>query len=297
MKNKYKLKINTGVMEFYTGYDEKGRSSLFLKFNKEPKVNIVSKTLETNIGKRKDGLWALQISLKNELYIGVFKVLIQDLIDETYLETEQEKAEYKLIERYNQWQKLFDNKLEKKMSLLESQGLLGELFFISEYLIPKYGVEKTIKSWIGPNGANRDFEIEDVWYEIKTKSRNKDTIRVSNEFQLDTEHNGFLVVVDVEKSSEVFLESLSISKLVSKINKLIYNTEIISLFEYRLALLGYIKGSEENFFVIKKYKIYMVDSNFPRIKKEDDDNCILTIKYDLIVSKLEKFKVEDYIYG
>lgn len=65
------------------------------------------------------------------------------------------------------------------LSASEIKGLLGELFFLQTYLAPMYGIEKAAISWTGPRLLPQDFIIDDIWYEVKTISSSRDSVKIS----------------------------------------------------------------------------------------------------------------------
>lgn len=104
---------------------------------------------------------------------------------------------------------MFQNISTKELSEEKEQGIYGELYFLYKYMIPKYGVEKSILSWAGPHKFNKDFSIDETWYEIKTSSVNANTIEIRSINQLDSDVDGFLTVVKVEKMSMEYRGELS----------------------------------------------------------------------------------------
>lgn len=45
-------------------------------------------------------------------------------------------------------------------------------------MIPTYGVEKSVLSWIGPREAAQDFVVDDTWYEIKTIASSSEVVTI-----------------------------------------------------------------------------------------------------------------------
>ena len=97
------------------------------------------------------------------------------------------------------------------MSDTEIVGLLGELLFMDDHMIPQYGVATALASWMGPEKTHKDFSTENMWYEIKTINSGKTTVRISSLEQLDGDIEGQLVVYDLEKMSPSFNSEFSIN--------------------------------------------------------------------------------------
>lgn len=295
--NKYKRDSRADILDIYFGKDSGERSSLLIILKKKPFILIKSKFLSTEIGLREDNNWAFQVSLTDEKYIGVFKILVSDLINTIENVVHQEAAEKKIINRYNEWQKLFDDRADAELTFFQIQGLVGELYFLKYELFKMYGVNEAIRGWIGPNGANKDFVFEDEWYEVKTKSINKDYVHISNNMQLESNVPGLLVVISCQRTSELSNSAYSLMKLHRSIIEEICNDELLEKYFEKLAHLHFIPDDsyEEPLFDIVKPKYYCVDSQFPKVKKEEDDKAIFNIRYDLYLPVLEKYTVEDIV--
>ena len=293
--NKYKRDSRADILDIYFGKDSKERSSLLIILKKKPSILIKSKFLSTEIGLREDNNWAFQVSLTDEQYIGVFKILVSDLINTIENIVHQEIAEKKIINRYNEWQKLFDDRAKTELTFVQIQGLVGELYFLKHELFKMYGVNEPIRGWIGPIGANKDFVFENEWYEVKTKSINKDYVHISNNMQLESSEPGLLIVVSCQKTSELSNSAYSLMRLHRSIIEEICSDELLEIYLEKLAHLHFIPDEfyEEPLFDIAKPKYYCVDSQFPKVKKEKDDKAIFNIKYDLYLPMLEKYIVED----
>lgn len=295
MTNKYTRISNDSSLAMYEGYDNEGRLSLLVKLSNKQRFNSQTKFLETTVGLREDGIWALTISLLDEMLAPVFYKLINDLVDAVDKVKSESLAQKKLILRYNEWQRLFEE--ESKISLDYSTivGLLGELVFIKDFMISKYGIENSIKSWTGPIGADKDFFIEDNWYEVKTKSLNKKNIHISTETQLKTNKKGYLAVINYEKASEKAEKSVNIVSVYKDLIRLISDNEDVKLLNSKLAKVGFAPKEEyqEYSFIIHEIDIYNVTESFPNIDTNEIHPAITNIKYDLYLPEIQSFRIKD----
>ncbi len=71
------------------------------------------------------------------------------------------------------------------------------------------------------------------------------------------------------------------------------------MFERKLNLLGYVdkKAYEDIYFVIMNRQIYRVDDSFPKIVTNNVPPQISDVSYDLSISGIDSWKVEDFEYG
>lgn len=294
--NRYKRIKGTEVLAVYYGENEEFQPSIYIKLKNKPKLDINSKLLKTNIFLRKDRHWAMEISLLSNKYIGVFKVLADDLINTVVNASAQQIAEKKLVHRYNEWQNLFDDRTSEQLSFNKIQGLIGELYFINKKMISAYGVEKTIRSWIGPIGANQDFQLEDIWYEIKTKSVNKEKIYVSNQNQFLSNNSGFLVVVNIEKASDLNEKSVNLIQLYKNIIEQLNDKILQEEFDKKLAYIGFLPNevySNYNFY-INSLDYYKIDETFPRLEStNNNNNPFINVKYELYLPNISEYKYKE----
>lgn len=289
--NQFIRNSESDIIDIYSGLDDLQRPAILIKLKNKPNVVIKTQVLETNINLRKDNMWALLISLTNNKLIGVFEKLSIDLISSISNEKNQIIAERKLIQRYNEWQCLFEEEANKKLDFKEVQGLLGELYFINNILIPKQGVTKAISSWIGPIGGNKDFQLENTWFEIKTKSVNKNTIHISNKNQLFSEQLGYLTIVDCEKTSSELYNSINLITLYENICNQIKDENTLIDFMKKLASLNFIPSEyyQQFNFIIQGITFYEINDSFPQISISSLENAICNLRYDLSLPALTKY--------
>lgn len=293
--NKYKRVAGTEVLAVYYGENEEFQPSIYIKLKNKPKLNIKSKLLNTNVFLRKDKFWVMEISLLSNKYIGVFKVLAEDLISTVLNENIQQIAEKSLVIRYNEWQNLFDDRTSEELSFNKIQGLIGELYFLDKKLINIYGAENAVKSWIGPLGANQDFRLEDIWYEVKTKSVNKEKIYISNQNQFDSNISGFLVVVNTEKTSYLTEDSVNLIELYESIIKQLKSKNLQEEFKKKLAYLGFVPNdlyTNYNFY-INSIVYYSIDETFPRLESSNTINPFINVKYELYLPSIKDYKYKE----
>ena len=46
-------------------------------------------------------------------------------------------------------------------------GLIGELLFLRDEMIPTKGLDAALESWMGPEKTHKDFSYDNDWYEVK----------------------------------------------------------------------------------------------------------------------------------
>ncbi|URN92705.1 MAG: PD-(D/E)XK motif protein [Candidatus Pristimantibacillus lignocellulolyticus] len=291
-ENKYKRIPKTENFGIYLGLDNEGRTSIFVKLSKKPNFNISSKYLIYYYNKRQDGLWALTVSIAEQRYLGVFNKLVFDLVDTVSNSNITIVAERMFIQRFVEWQTLFEQGITSSLDFSKLVGLAGELYFISTFMINKYGVNDSINSWCGPLGANKDFNVHNTWFEVKTKSLHKDTIHINNMSQLVSNSTGYLTVVSYEKSSLANSKSTNILELYQKISSLIATKSLQAEFDRKLANLDFVPDEKYKEINLEFHEIvfYEVNGTFPQITNIEFGEVITNIEYDLFLPGLIQYK-------
>ena len=170
-------------------------------------------------------------------------------------------------------------------------GLIGELLFLKDFVFPKYGQTNGLNGWSGPEPTHKDFSFGNEWYETKAISSFKNSVIISSLEQLDSEYEGKLIVYKLQKMSPSF-DGVSLNKLVSEVLGILSLDTDKDLFANKLQQAGYVFNEHYDDFVYEVSSIdkYIVNEDFPKIKKESIMNGIGSIKYEILLGYIEKFK-------
>lgn len=294
-ENRYKRLPNTNQFGIYYGIDDEGRKSLFVKLRRKPNLSHPGKYLIFASNRRTDDLWAFTVSIDDSKYEGVFKKLIYDLVDTVQSTSNSIVAERLFLQRFDEWKSLFNQRIEKKLDFAKTVGLAGELYFIQKFLIQKFGIISSIKGWSGPIGADKDFQIGQEWFEVKTKSLNKLTVHINSHTQLISQRNGFLVVIPYEKSSISNIHSMNLLDLYKNISDQIVDVDLQKEFDTKLANMDFVPHEEYREINLEFHNIefYEVDKEFPKVSVSGNSNAIVGVEYDIFLPELQKFKIEE----
>ena len=161
-------------------------------------------------------------------------------------------------------------------------------------MIPRYGAELAIPSWSGVDGMNKDFSVNEQWFEVKTVSVNATTVKISSLAQLSSDKAGALIVVRYEQMSDSYDDpECSVYKLFRAIMKTIADEDVRAAFMMKLIAFGFDVSGEGygHRYRIVDLTMYRVDDKFPRIKESDVKyKEIDKVMYSLIINSLENFK-------
>jgi hypothetical protein len=225
----------------------------------------------------------LAIILLEEELRDIFIVFIEDIINSLLDINNSEIALNIISKRINYWKKLFGKFSTNLLTPQQQRGLFGELYFLNKVLIEN-NYKQIINAWKAPNGTNQDFYTTAKAIEVKTSISNSQTIKISNEYQLDTSGLEKLFIVFYK-----LYEFPSGTTLISLINdiRLLLNGDIdlLNNFNVKLINLGIYSELEEEYneigYRIRDEKYYKVTSEFPKITALMVDESISKISYGI----------------
>ncbi len=279
-------------MNIYIGYNEKGNQSLAIISTKCNVDYESTKLINVELKVRNDGDYVLSFNLLDDSFSDIFYQFVSDIIDKSYNLKDYSPIAF-VIERWKKWINMFKNPRNVFLSENEVRGLLGELIYLEKYMFNKYGIDKSLESWIGSSLSHKDFEINDTWYELKTIRENALTVTISSMEQLDSNEKGELVLVKLEPSNESINEPIKLNDYIQRIESYFLNDHQLNVFKEKLDERKYFYTLEYDKYVysIKSIDHYEVNEEFPRFKVSDLPNSIARVSYDLYIKEIENFKI------
>lgn len=226
-----------------------------------------------------------------------FELICLDIIVNSLNENTQLKIILAFINNIRAWQEL----LKEKRSELSDGGLKGlfaELYFLSEILFPKFGINKSLNCW-KPNNETHDFVLEKLTIEVKATSTSPPkSVKINSLKQLDETmtKNLYLYLLQLGEN-----KGESVPEIIEKIKKIIKekNPEDLYLFERKIFSEKYNEEFREKYLKRKFFKnnehIYLIEKNFPRIREKDivdlQRTGILKVNYEISLAACEIYKV------
>lgn len=253
-------------IEFHLGYDNGQRC--FIVMNSGKVDDIVSSKAITAKNVITGNTKSLLFLLRYESLEDIFSNLCWDLI--TY--TKQSDNPIKdLIDRFNNWQKLLQKLPNGLMSANAQKGLIGELLYL-EYLIDQNGVKHAFESWVGPDGSDQDFLLDDSWTEVKTTTISSDSINISSLEQLDRDDFGRLVVYFMDKVDSPNKSTITLGDIFERVFAKLTDSQYIDSLICKTSKVGFdIKNIEKYktiHFKLVGSSCYAVRDEFPRLTKK-----------------------------
>lgn len=276
-------------IELYLGKNEKG--FLTLRFNGDFKaVKVTSSGLIEIKQIKLENYNSILFSFTTNENKSLFYSFCDDVISKT-LNSDNENAYQVIVNRYNQWRKMFFPG-SKILSELEVIGLIGELLYLKDYAFKDKGYTNGLNGWSGPEPTHKDFSFDNDWIEIKTINSAKNSVHISSIEQLDSNTDGKLVVYQIEKMSPNF-NGIKLNSLIVDIFDLLpYDTDK-DLFAEKLKQVGYSANDMYDQYVYNFIRLdtYLVGNDFPRIKAEELPLGVSKVNYEIQLSAIERFKV------
>ncbi len=229
----------------------------------------------------------------------IFYRLCLDII--SAIETAQtgEQAVQRFLNRTWRWHRLLKGVRENRLSPEEQRGLFGELMFLEKHLMP-LDMPQAVKSWKGPLGSPKDFEIGRVSVEVKSR-RDSTTpqVIISSGRQLDASEPNllFLCVGEVMRADDQDFQAATITHLADRIRSKIAdgNLSLVDEFEDLLTAAGF--DWKEDYsdcrWLYGGERLYGVEEGFPRITPSMHPPGIENLRYSILLASCEPFRVEE----
>lgn len=292
--NSFKRVDENHSLDLYIGTDNLSRKTLFLVSNVEPDIITSSQIINVIIGQRKDNKWGISFTLLEDKFEDIFNCFCTDIIESSRLITDKDKGTEFIRDRFIKWQLMLSKTRGELLSQSVIKGLIGEILFLEKYLIPAYGQETAVKSWIGPDKADQDFVCGNTWYEVKTTESGSESVSITSVEQLDMAKSGELIIIYLDKTSSTDVSKITLNGIFHELYNLLENDELKTKLSGILLNLGYFPRPEyeEPAFKLSKIDKYKVDEKFPSVRRAELPDSVINLKYQLSISSIHDYLKE-----
>lgn len=255
----------------------------------EPKTLKSTKGIEVSKYKR-EGSWLQIFDLTDKGHVGNFSIFCKDMIDSTR-EADPRDGPDIVAAQYQIWKDMF-KQVNDPLGKAQIQGLLGEMIFLRDVIIPRYGEDIALRSWVGPFEKKQDFQCPDMWYEVKAVSGGKSTAKITSLDQLDRDDKGRLAVVRMTDTSGTAQLGFTINSLYRSMMEEL-STWSRCLFRAALESAGYrcLEEYDEYCFEFQSITEYEVEEGFPRLRRSKVDKGVTEATYEIYLDIIHKFEV------
>jgi hypothetical protein len=268
-------RVADSTHDFYWGVDATGRVLLILLLEDEgpptkslPRLRGIEIAVQDLGGTSGAGLL---LALTEDRYTDLFGYLCRDVVKSAASATSNQEAVQAVLMRTLRWHALL-KRGTGRLSVESQQGLIGELLFMEDELLPRRPSAEAIDAWKGPEGGPKDFVIRDAGIEVKTRSATgQDVVRISSEGQLARAGFAdlFLFVVDVQKTTDDRSGSFTLRQVVDRVRASVDAgaPQAVEAYDSKLVEAGYLDEDDysEIFWAIPQVRLFEVLGEFPRI--------------------------------
>ncbi|MCX4036270.1 PD-(D/E)XK motif protein [Aeromonas caviae] len=187
--------------------------------------------------------------------------------------------------------------LTPELSVAEQIGLFGELWVLSNVLLPTIG-PRVSHLWSGPERERHDFVGQGVHVEVKTTTRSEPKHEISRFDQLKAPASKRLLFVSVMLERSLGGEETLADRVDEVREKLGSDGRALDVFDSRLEQLGWHDGLRQTGallrFTFRDVHVFEVAGNFPRLPDDYVPPLGVTgIKYSINVGSLPSLDVSE----
>lgn len=291
----YKLLSKESTPQLNIGFNKKSQRCLILELPfdfEKPFQQFEKENLSLKYFKKEK---CLCIILNDEFFKDLFDDLILSIYSKIYNISNTEEYSELFTRHFFKWSAFFENKKTDCLSREQVKGLIGELFYLKNLLVnSELSVDENLSSWRGPYDEGHDFVFEFTDYEIKTIESSKNNVRISSEFQLESEKGKELVLVVIFVSPDIE-NGLSLKSLINEIKTVVHEKlGDNSIFINALAQKALTIGGLEQYEIYRYTPIQEIsyDSNglnFPKLIRSSIPEEINKLNYNIRLNLIEEF--------
>jgi Putative PD-(D/E)XK family member, (DUF4420) len=247
--------------------------------------NIVSMNgIEVDLRAGNPGRQRLVLTLEKQVDCDLFEGLCRTLASALEHASDSASALAAALAHIRRWKTFLSGRGGQHLSAEEVRGLFAELTFLLELMdrLPSTGA--AIEAWLGPERSHQDFIFGNTAVEIKSLSgTERSTVHISSEDQLESLNDAlFLRIYRLSNLPEA-RGARSLNDIVSAVQALITNAEVVEDFDRKLAIHGYapLPEYEEPRFVVSEVRSYRVEQEFPRLIRSQLPVGITKVAYEI----------------
>jgi hypothetical protein len=127
--------------------------------------------------------------------------------------------------------------------------------------------------------------------------KTKKTVKISSLEQLESENNGYLVIIKLEKMSRI-ANGISLNKLVKEFLLKLDKSEFVEEFLTKISMTGYqmLEEYDLDVYELDVIKFYLVDVKFPRLRKAKIPLAITKASYEIDIIGILENEVLEWKY-
>jgi hypothetical protein len=227
---------------------------------------------------------------------NIFELVISDICDKIIQVLNKNNLNTTLTKILNEWKVFFEKQENEILSIEAQKGLVGELYFLKDYVFQKYSLTESLIYWTGSESTNHDFQIFNKAVEVKTtSSKQHKKFIISSEKQLDSTglDNLYLSLFTLNLHSN--MPDRTLPALIREIYSHIENDPVATFYmQLKVTKYGYNERDAEKYklgFSLNTMKFFEVSPGFPRLLQHNLPEGIGDLKYSVVVSACSPFEI------
>ncbi|GJD79382.1 PD-(D/E)XK motif protein [Methylobacterium gregans] len=292
----------THPLEFFRGRNHAGQYIFALaaddgcrELPKPPKLNGIDVSIERRSG---DGA-RLVLTLEDRDQFDIFRALCGHLLDATADDPRGANGPgiRLVLRRLADWHNMLRRRREGLLTTEEVIGLVGELLFLRDQVIPRAGVAGGVGAWRGAHREEQDFAIGAWQVEVKTQLSTSDQrLLVSSEAQLDTAGSRLLLCHQAVARAPSGGGAVSLNALIDDLTDQITaaSPAVLEQVEDALEACHYVRREEydEPEWLLIDRRLFEVRDGFPRLTPGMLPNGVHAVSYAILLSACQSFAVD-----
>lgn len=187
--------------------------------------------------------------------------------------------------------------LAPDLSAAEQIGLFGELWVLSNVLLPSIG-PRVSHLWSGPESERHDFVGQGVHVEVKTTTRSEPKHEISRFDQLKAPADKRLLFVSVMLERSLGGDETLADRVDEIREKLVSDGRALDVFDSRLGQLGWHEGLRQTGallrFTFRDVHVFEVAGSFPRLPDDYVPPLGVTgVRYSINVGSLPSLDISE----
>ena len=293
---------STHPLDFFRGRNHAGQYIFALTANdgcrdlpKPPRLNGIDISVERRQG---DGA-RLVLTLNDRDQFDIFRALAGHLLDATadHPHGADGPGLRLVLRRLADWHNMLRRRRDGLLTTAEIIGLVGELLFMRDQVMPRVGLSGSVAAWRGAHHDEQDFAIGAWQIEVKTQLSTSDhRLLISSEAQLDTAGSRLLLCHQGVARAPASCASVSLNALINDLTHRFTEAgpQVVEQFEAALEACCYSQREEydEPAWLLTDRRLFEVRDDFPRLTPSMLPAGVHGVTYSILLSSCEGFEVD-----
>ena len=293
---------STHPLDFFRGCNHAGQYIFSLtaddgcrELPRPPKLNGIDVSVERRPA---DGA-RLVLTIEDRDQFDIFRALCGHLLDATadHPRGANGSGLRLVLRRLADWHNMLRRRREGLLTTEEIIGLVGELLFLRDQVLPRARGAGGIAAWRGAHRDEQDFAIGAWQIEVKTQLSTSDhRLLISSEAQLDTAGSRLLLCHQAVARAPAGGGAVSLNALIDDLTRQFTTAGLVVLeqFEAALEACRYSRREEYNEpeWLLTDRRLFEVRDDFPRITPSMLPAGVHAVSYAILLNACEAFAVD-----